>query len=162
MRITLTRKETVAVCNFLGSINLKGANTAFSGKVIVALMAVRPVAKKIQEEDDIVRSRFIDSDEAKEKCAAFTKAYQDMIATRKDKSGVVDAGAVSAFSEAFKEVQPYNEAISNGIMALEKKFKFSADLEPFTMDELVAHYVQQGVDFTIRTFDPILKLIKQS
>lgn len=162
MRIKLTRKETVAACNFLGNINLKGANSAFSGKVIVALMAVRPVAKKIQEEDDIVRSRFIDSDEAKEKCAAFAKAYQDMIATRKDNSGVVDAGAVSAFSEAYKDVQPYNEAIENGIKALEERFKFSPELEPFTMDELVAHYVKQGVDFNIRTFDPIAKLIKQA
>lgn len=160
MRIKLTRKETVAACNFLSGINLRGAEDTFAHKVIMAQIALHAVAKKIQEENDIVRSRFTSSDEAKEKCSAFAKAYQDMIATRKDNSGIVDAGAVNAFNEAFKEARPYTESIDNEIKALEEKFKFSPDIELFSLDELVSHYVKQGVDFSIRSFEPITKLIK--
>lgn len=160
MKIKLTRKETVAACNFLGTINLRGADENFARKVIIAQMALHSVAKKIVEEEELVRAKFIDTDEAKDKCQAFTKAYQEMIASRKEGSNVLDKDAVQAFSSAYEQVRPYNESIDKAFKALEEKFKFSPDIDPFSLEELVAHFSKIGVDFNLRSFDPITKFIK--
>lgn len=158
-KVKLTRKETVAIWDFLSKMNLRGATSEFARKVIAAQAALHTVAKQVMDEDNVVRSRYLDSEEAKAKCREFSQAYENMMSSRVGGTGSPDNAAVVTFKEAYEGVQPFNDAIEECLQGLEKDFSFCPDIDRFTLSELVTHYSQLGKDFSIQSFNPIIKLI---
>ena len=140
MKVKLTRMETLDACDFLSTINLKGADEGLSRRIILAQVLLDAEARKIRAEDELISTRLIATDEEKEACKALAK--------------------VQAYQKAKARVEPVETAIDKARSELEKKYNPKFDIEPFTMEELVAHYANIGVDFNLQTFDPIKKLIK--
>ena len=158
MKVKLTRMETLDACDFLSTINLKGADEGLSRRIILAQVLLDAEARKIRAEDELISTRLIATDEEKEACKALAKAYGDMVSSAKGR--ILDPEKVQAYQKAKARVEPVETAIDKARSELEKKYNPKFDIEPFTMEELVAHYANIGVDFNLQTFDPIKKLIK--
>ena len=158
MKVKLTRMETLDACDFLSTINLKGADESLARRIILAQVMLDAEARKIRAEDELISSRLISTDEEKEACKMLAKSYGEMLSSAKGR--ILDPAKVQEYQKAKARVEPIEKAIDKAREELERKYNPKFNIDPFTMTELVAHFGKIGVDYNLQTFAPIRKLIK--